>query len=69
MVEGVAKLIAATGARVHEPFLRLVRAELARQRGDSDQEQSELREAYSLFTTMGARGHAETTARRLAPKS
>jgi len=69
VVEGVAKLIAATGARVHEPFLRLVRAELARQRGDSDQEQSELREAYSLFTTMGARGHAETTARRLAPKS
>jgi thioesterase domain-containing protein len=47
-------LVEETGARVHEPFIRVELAELARLTGDEATRQRELREAHRLFTEMGA---------------
>ncbi len=58
--------IEATEARVYEPFLYRVRAELAQLLGDEATHERELREAHRLFTEMGATGHAERVARELA---
>ncbi len=48
------------------PNIRLVRAELAEQQGDAAGRDRELREAQRLFTEMGATGHAERVAAKLA---
>ncbi len=61
----VERLAGETGARVHLPFVRLERAELARLLGDGTTRQQELRDAYNLFTQMGATGHAEQLSGRL----
>jgi tetratricopeptide (TPR) repeat protein len=55
-----------TGARAHEPLVHVELAELARQRGDEDGHERELREAHRLFTEVGASGHAERLAGELA---
>jgi hypothetical protein len=41
-------------------------AELARQSGDADGHDRELREAHRLFTEIGATGHADRLAAELA---
>ena len=41
-------------------------AELARQNGDEAERERELSEAHRLFTQIGATGHAERLAGRLA---
>ena len=55
-----------TGAKVHEPPVHVALAELARQSGDSEGHQRELREAHRLFSEIGASGHAERLAGELA---
>jgi hypothetical protein len=55
-----------TGARAYEPLVRVELAELARQSGDQEGHQRELREAHRLFTEIGASGHAERLAVELA---
>jgi class 3 adenylate cyclase/tetratricopeptide (TPR) repeat protein len=59
------KLVAETGARVHEPFIRVEYAELARLVGDKATRHRELGEAHRLFVEMGAGGHAERVAGQL----
>jgi class 3 adenylate cyclase/tetratricopeptide (TPR) repeat protein len=54
-----------TGARVYEPELHEVRAELAGLLGDEAGRERELREAHRLYIEMGATGHAERLAREL----
>jgi class 3 adenylate cyclase/tetratricopeptide (TPR) repeat protein len=54
-----------SGAKGYEPLVRLERAEVARLRGDEATRQRELREAYRLFTQIGATGHAERLAKDL----
>ena len=44
----------------------LLIAELARQSGDEEGHERELREAHRLFTEIGASGHAERLAGELA---
>ena len=55
-----------TGAKVHEPPVHVELAELARQSGEEEECQRELREAHRLFTEIGASGHAERLAGELA---
>jgi hypothetical protein len=55
-----------TGARAYEPLVHVELAELARQSGDQEEHQRELREAHRLFTEIGASGHAERLAGELA---
>lgn len=55
-----------TGARAFEPLVHVELAELARQLGDKDRSKHELREAHRLFAEIGASGHAERTAGKLA---
>jgi adenylate cyclase len=58
-------LVEETGGRSQEPFIHEARAELARLGGDEATCQRERREAYRLFTEMGATGHAERLVREL----
>ena len=53
-------------AKVLEPPVHVERAELARQSGDEEDCQRELREGHRLFTEIGASGHAERLASKLA---
>ena len=55
-----------TEGRSYEPMVHLELAELARQGGDTDGCERELREAHRLFTEIGATGHAERLAGELA---
>jgi adenylate cyclase len=55
-----------TGAKAYEPLVHVELAELARQNGDEDGHERELREAHRLFTEIGASGHAERLAGELA---
>jgi hypothetical protein len=55
-----------TGARVYEPELHEVRAELAGLLGEATDRDRELREAHRLYTEMGAAGHAERLAKELS---
>jgi class 3 adenylate cyclase/tetratricopeptide (TPR) repeat protein len=61
-------LIEQTEARVYEPHVHEVRAELARLLGDEAAHDRELREAHRLFSAMGATGHAERMAGQLGSK-
>jgi hypothetical protein len=56
----------ATGAKALEPPIHVEFAELARQLGDEEGRNRELREAHRLFTEIGATGHAERLAAELA---
>ena len=55
-----------TGAKAFEPLVHVELAELARQSGDQEGRERELREAHRLFTEIGATGHAERLAAELA---
>ena len=55
-----------TGGRAFEPLVHVEFAELARQSGDAERRERELREAHRLFTEIGATGHAERLAGELA---
>ena len=55
-----------TSARAFEPLVRIELAELARQSGDREGHERELRHAHRLFTEIGATGHAERLAGDLA---
>jgi hypothetical protein len=52
-------LVDETGARSHEPFIRVQRARLAAAIGDTVSQRRELREAHRLFVAMGAGPRAE----------
>jgi hypothetical protein len=60
-----AALVNRTEARVHEPFIHVERAALARLTADETTRQGELREADRLFTEMGATARAEQVVREL----
>jgi tetratricopeptide (TPR) repeat protein len=60
------QLVRETGAKAHEPLVHVELAELARQRGQEEERQRELREAHRLFSEIGASGHAERLAGELA---
>jgi hypothetical protein len=53
--------------KAYEPLVHVELAELARQSGDQEAHERELREAHRLFTEIGATGHAERLAGELAP--
>jgi len=53
-------------AKVYEPMIHAELAELARQSGEEEECQRELREARRLFTEFGATAHAERLAAELA---
>jgi class 3 adenylate cyclase/tetratricopeptide (TPR) repeat protein len=55
-----------TGAKGFEPMVHVELAELARQGGDEEGREGELREAHRLFTEIGASGHAERLSAELA---
>jgi tetratricopeptide (TPR) repeat protein len=55
-----------TGARAYEPQVHVELAELARQSGEEEERQRELREAHRLFSEIGASSHAERLAGELA---
>ncbi len=55
-----------SGAKSHEPFLHVERAELARLSGDEATRQRELREAHRLFLEIGAPIRAAQVAKELA---
>ncbi len=59
-------MVRSTQARVYEPHVYELRAELAHLQGDADTHERELRKAHRLYTEMGATGHAERVARELA---
>jgi tetratricopeptide (TPR) repeat protein len=54
-----------TGFREPLPSLKEARARLAQRRGDEEGRDRHLREAWRLYTEMGATGHAERLAREL----
>jgi class 3 adenylate cyclase/tetratricopeptide (TPR) repeat protein len=54
------------GAKAYEPLVHVELAELARQSGDEEGRERELREAHRLFSEIGASGHAERLAGELA---
>jgi tetratricopeptide (TPR) repeat protein len=60
------ELASDTGAKAFEPLIHVELAELARQSGEEERRERELREAHRLFTKIGATGHAERLARELA---
>jgi tetratricopeptide (TPR) repeat protein len=60
------ELVETTGARAGEPTIHVELAELAHQNGDEAERERELTEAHRLFTQIGATGHAERLAGRLA---
>ena len=55
-----------TSAKAFEPMIHVELAELARQSGDEEGRERELREAHRLFTEIGATGQAERLAGELA---
>jgi adenylate cyclase len=55
-----------TEARVWEPMVHVELAELARQGGEEEEHERELREAHRLFTEIGASGHAARLQAELA---
>jgi class 3 adenylate cyclase/tetratricopeptide (TPR) repeat protein len=55
-----------TEARAWEPMVHVELAELARQNGDQEGQERELREAHRLFSEIGASRHAERLAGQLA---
>jgi class 3 adenylate cyclase len=55
-----------TGAKAYEPLVHVELAELARQGGEEEERQRELRDAHRLFTEIGASGHTERLAGELA---
>jgi adenylate cyclase len=57
-----------TGAKAYEPLIHVELAELARQSGEEEERQRELREAHRLFTEIGASGRAEGLAGELATR-
>ncbi len=65
-LESCLSLVEQTQARVYEPHVYELRAELAHLQGDAANRERYLREAHGLFTEMGATGHAERLARELA---
>ena len=60
------QLVRETGTKVQEPPVHVELAELARQSGEEEEHQRELREAHRLFSEIGAGGHAERLAGELA---
>jgi adenylate cyclase len=60
------QLVRETGAKAYEPLIHVELAELARQSGDEDERERELREAHGLFSEIGASGHADRLAGELA---
>jgi tetratricopeptide (TPR) repeat protein len=60
------ELACETGAKASEPLVHVEFAELARQSGDQEGHQRELREAHRLFSEIGASGRAERLAGELA---
>jgi class 3 adenylate cyclase/tetratricopeptide (TPR) repeat protein len=58
-----------TGSKAFQPLVHVELAELARQSGDQERHERELREAHRLFTEIGASGHAERLAGELATVS
>ena len=60
------KLARDTGLRSFEPMIQVELAELAHQGGVEEERERELREAHRLFTEVGATGHAERLAGKLA---
>ena len=58
-----------TEAKAFEPLVHVELAELARQSGDEEGRERELREAHRLFTEIGASGHAERLSAELATVS
>jgi hypothetical protein len=61
-----ASLVKATEAKAFEPMVHVELAELARQTGDPDGCERELREAHRLFTQIGATPIAARLASELA---
>jgi adenylate cyclase len=57
------------GGRAFEPLVHVELAELARQSGNEEGRERELREAHRLFTQIGASGHAERLSADLATVS
>jgi adenylate cyclase len=55
-----------TGAKAYEPLVHVELAELARQSGDEEGRERELREAHRVFSEAGASGHAERLQAELA---
>jgi tetratricopeptide (TPR) repeat protein len=62
----VLELARETGAKAFEPLVHVELAELALKLGDEEGSERELREAYRLFTEIGASGHADRLASKLA---
>jgi len=62
-------LVKETEARVYEPHVHELRAELARGLGDEPSRGRELREAHRLFSATGATGHAERLAGQLGSEA
>ena len=60
------QLVRETDAKAHQPLVHVELAELARQSGQEEERQRELREAHRLFNEIGARGRAERLAGELA---
>jgi tetratricopeptide (TPR) repeat protein len=54
------------GGKAYVPMVHVELAELARQCGDPEGHERELREAHRLFTELGATGHTERLASELA---
>jgi class 3 adenylate cyclase/tetratricopeptide (TPR) repeat protein len=65
-LERASDLARETGMCSIEPKLHVELSELARQNGDVEERERELREAHRLFTEFGATGHAERLAAELA---
>jgi hypothetical protein len=55
----------ALGAKAYEPMIHVELANLARQAGDEEGREREVREAHRLFTENGAAGHADRLAGEL----
>ncbi len=59
LLDQAAAAVRATGTQSFAPVIHERRARLARQHGDEQVAESELREAHRLYTEIGASGHAE----------
>ncbi len=64
-LESARRLMEQTGARVFEPQIVEARARLANACGEPGSRDEHLREALSLYTEIGARGHAKRLASQL----
>ena len=65
-LERASDLARETGMCSIEAKIHVELAELARQNGDEEERERELREAHRLFREFGAAGHAERLAAELA---